>query len=212
MNIPIDEENEFFLRLIEFNYDSNVEQKLQTLAQNIDWARGWPEKKEAFWNAEAFMWQWKIDTKLRASIAAQLASIQRGRNLDLGCGAYSYLPSVGFDCSAKMLQFNSQCTEKIVGDVEQKLPFSREFDSVTAIFVLNYVHNYAGLVQEIYRVLKNNGVFVMVLGSKINTWYSKKQENHLSPEEWKSILKKQGFRVRYQIKDTLHFFHCQKVY
>jgi len=120
------EEAEFFAGLLEWNYGQKDFSKLKNLAQKVSWAQGWPEEKKAFWNAEAFMWQRKIAKEKRALIENELQSLslssKSGKNLDLGCGSYSYLLSVGFDFSAKMLQFNSRCTEKISGDLERKLP------------------------------------------------------------------------------------------
>jgi ubiquinone/menaquinone biosynthesis C-methylase UbiE len=140
--------------------------------------------------------------------------LQGQHNLDLGCGSYSYLDSVGFDLSPKMLDFNGNLSRKVIGDVEKKLPFKdQEFDSVTAIFLLNYVQNYSSLLKEVARVLKEKGHFVMVLSSKpINDWQRQKEVSSLSSSAWSTELKKSRFKVKFEVKDKLYFFKCRKLY
>lgn len=205
-------ETRFFQGLLELQYGQPVQSKLKKLASKISWARGWPENKESFWNAEAFMWSRKIKKETRALITQELQFLTTGKNLDIGCGAYSYIPSVGFDLSSQMLKLNDSCTEKILGDVERKLPFKdKSFDSVTAIFVLNYVQNYPQLLQEIKRVLKPKGQFAMVLSAtKINDWQRQKEVNHFEGKRWKKMLEKEGFKIKIYQKERLWFWEGVK--
>ncbi len=211
----MDPETEFLCGLIELQHGLKVQEKLKVLAAKIPWAQNWPEDQQSFWNAEAFMWQHKINQEKRQLIARELNFLVTDlptKNLDLGCGAYSYLPSVGVDFSDKMLQFNDQCTEKITADLEHPLPLKdHSFDSVTAIFVLNYIKNYPCLLLEISRVLKEEGFLVMILYSKqINAWQRQKEVNFFTFKEWEKILKKAGFLVDFYKKDNLWFFKCRK--
>ncbi len=206
-----DTESEFFAGLLELQYWQGPQKRLKELAKSVPWARGWPHDTKAFWNAEAFMWGYKIDKEKRKLIEKEL-SFLRGdgrRNLDLGCGAYSYVPSVGFDISEKMLQFNERCAEKVVGDLEKPLPLlDGSFDSVTAVFVLNYVKNHEQLLKEIYRVLKRKGCFVIVLyEGKINDWQRQKEVNEFSENEWREAMGEAGFTVKIFRKGGLLFFH-----
>ncbi|MBI4983065.1 class I SAM-dependent methyltransferase [Candidatus Woesearchaeota archaeon] len=201
-------ETSFLIGLMKLQYGLRVKSRLRTLSSRIPWAKGWPENNSSFWNAEAFMWNHKIEKEKRELITQKLSFLREGKNLDLGCGSYSYLPSVGVDFSEKMLQFNGQLTQKVVGDLEKKLPFNHsEFDSVTAVFVLNYIKNYGKLLQEIKQVLKKGGTLMVVLYSRnINNWQQQKEVNHCSVEEWKDILISQGFRVSLSIREGLWFF------
>lgn len=203
-------ETKFFQGLIELQYGQNVERKLRFLSSQIPWTKGWPENKESFWNAEAFMWSRKIEKKTRAFISQELQFLSTGKNLDLGCGAYSYIQSVGLDLSPRMLKLNDCCYEKVQSDVEQKLPFKdKTFDSVTAIFLFNYVRNYQQLLQEIRRVLKPKGSFVMILSAtKINDWQRQKELNRFKTKKWKEIIEKEGFKVKLSEKEKLWFFKC----
>lgn len=189
-----------------------VKAKLQKIASKIDWAKGWPEDDKAFWNAEAFMWGYKIEKEKRELVAKELKLLEKGKNLDLGCGSYSYIKSVGFDISEKMLLFNDNLTEKIIGSLEKKLPFQdNSFDSVTAIFVVNYIKNYRQLLFEIARVLKPEGRLVAVISSrKINDWQRQKEVNDFSAKEWVSVFEKAGFLVNWEEKENLYFFRCKK--
>ncbi len=208
----MDAETAFFCGLMELQYGRNVEKQLKLLAEKIPWARGWPENIKSFWNAEAFMWTHKISPDKRELIKQELKFLDGGKNLDLGCGAYSYIPSVGFDFSEKMLLFNENCSEKIVGDLEERLPFADgSFDSVSAVFVFNYIKNYNLLLAEINRVLKSKGIFFMAIYSgKINDWQRQKEVNSLGREKWRAILKETGFDVDFFEKDNLWFFCCEK--
>ena len=206
------DENDFLCGLLELQYGKDVESKLSELAEKISWAHGWPTNKEAFWNAEAFMWGRKVGKESQKLIKDELKFLSSGKNLDLGCGAYSYVPSVGFDFSSKMLQFNDQCIEKVQGDLEKELPFSASsFDSITSIFVLNYVKNYQQLLLEIRKVLKEEGMFVMVLYSKnINDWQKQKEVNSFNSEKWIGILQDASFSVNSYEKEGLWFFRVKK--
>ncbi len=205
-----DLETDFFNGLIELQYGQEDLRRMKELSEKISWAQGWPENNLAFWNAEAFMWQRKIDKEKRELIEEELAFLDGKRNLDLGCGAYSYLKSVGLDFSEKMLKLNEKCTEKIVADLEKKLPLeNNSFDSVTVIFLLNYVKNYSSLLLEIKRVLKDKGNFVMVLGN-VNHWQKQKEINGFDFNEWKEVLEKVGFNVNCYEKEGLWFFRCEK--
>lgn len=208
-------ERNFFCGLIKLNYGQKVGTELKKIADKISWAKGWPENKRSFWNAEAFMWQHKIEKGKRELIRNELKWIghkKTQKNLDLGCGSYSYLSSVGFDISEKMLQFNANLTEKVVGDLEQKLPFGGQFfNSVTAIFVLNYVQNYSLLLSEINRILKPGGKFVMALSAdKINDWQRQKEVNEFPAENWALALERACFRVNYYKKERICFFQCTR--
>ncbi len=207
-----DSETAFLEGLIELQYGVDTVQKLKPLAGKISWAKGWPQDVKAFWNAEAFMWGRKIDQEIRDIIARELRKLAKENNLDLGCGSYSYIPSTGFDLSQKMLDFNDNCVRKVLGDLEQELPFtSGEFNSVTAVFVLNYVKNYTGLLNEIVRVLKEGGVFMMVLSAQgINAWQAQKEVTSYLAVEWRGILANSGFNVTFYEKEKVWFFRCEK--
>ncbi len=210
MKSSSDAENEFLIWLLELGYGEKVEGKLKKLAGSVSWARGWPVEKRAFWNGEAFMWRKKIDVRVREVISEELSAFNDGRNLDIGCGAYSYVKSVGFDVSEKMLQFNDNCYEKIVGDLNVRLPFGDgSFDSVTAVFVLNYVENLDLLLSEVRRVLCHEGRFMVVLYSgQVNVWQRQKEVRHLALLEWKSVFEGEGFRVRVWGREGLWGFEC----
>jgi ubiquinone/menaquinone biosynthesis C-methylase UbiE len=211
--MKLNPENEFLKNLIKLQYGLKVQPTLKKISSKISWAKGWPKNNQSFWNAEAFMWEHKVDKEIRKLISAQLLFLHGKKNLDLGCGGYSYIPSVGFDFSQKMLDFNDNCIKKVEGDLEQKLPFQNaSFDSVTAIFVLNYVKNYPQLLSEINRILKPKGFFVTILYSKnINSWQRQKEVNKLSQKEWKKVLSDAGFSVKLNGKQGLWLFKCIKL-
>jgi ubiquinone/menaquinone biosynthesis C-methylase UbiE len=210
--MKLDSETEFFNSLIELQYGQEDLGKMKKLASKVSWAKGWPFDNVAFWNAEAFMWSHKINKEKRELIKSELIFLKDGNNLDLGCGAYSYIQSVGFDFSAKMLHSNDNCTEKVIGDLEQELPFDNlSFDSVTLVFVLNYVDNYLGLLGEIKRVLHDKGTLMIILSqNKVNDWQKQKEVNSFPSSKWVSIIEEAGFSVNFYEKEGLWFFKCSK--
>lgn len=211
--MKMDAETEFFTGMMELHHGLQVEQKLKLVAEKVSWARGWPENTTSFWNAEAFMWKHKISKEKRDLITRELGFLIGRKNLDLGCGTHSYiLSAVGVDISEKMLLFNDNCQGKVVGNLEETLSFKKNsFDSVTAIFVLNYVQNYIGLLKEITRVLILEGVLVMVLSAaEINEWQKQKEVNSFTSKQWISVLEKTGFTVDFYEKEGLWFFKCCK--
>lgn len=206
----LDLETDFFTGLMELHHGLEVEQKLKVAAEKVSWAKGWPDDIISFWNAEAFMWKHKISWRKRGLIAEELVFLDGRKNLDLGCGAYSYVPSAGFDISEKMLLLNDNCIEKIQGSLEEVLPFlDNHFDSVTAVFVLNYVQSYSQLLQEIRRILREKGIFMMILSAhRINGWQRQKEVNSFPSQQWVSFLEKAGFTVDFYEKEGLWFFRC----
>src|SRR3989338_122802 len=96
-------EGKFLAGMLQLGYGVPMQDTLKALSSQVEWAQGWPDNIVAFWNAEAFLWAHKIPREKRELIQQELAFLKGGKNLDLGCGAYSYIPSLGFDCSPKML-------------------------------------------------------------------------------------------------------------
>lgn len=207
-----DPETDFLCGLLELQYGLPVQDSLKRCAQHVPWARGWPEDIKSFWNAEAFMWGHKIDTRIRKIIEDELQFLAGGTNLDIGCGAYSYIPSVGLDVSEKMLEFNERLTQRVVGNLEGFLPFADEcFDSVTAILVLNYVWDYGKLFLEVRRVLRPKGIFMIVLyRGKINEWQRRQQVHDFSGKKWSLLLKEAEFTVKRYTKEGLMFLRGEK--
>ncbi len=208
----MDYETDLLSGLIELQHGEKVVDKLKKISKRVSWAKGWPENNPAFWSAEAYMWKWKIEKEKRELITNELKKVCSKNNLDLGAGAYSYISSTCFDFSDKALNLNDNCSKKVVGDLEKNIPFSsEEFNSVTAIFVLNYIDNFVNLLKEIGRVLKEKGTFVAVFGAKgINEWQAVKEKNHFNNLQWNHEFSTLGFKVKSFEKSGLWFFVCDK--
>lgn len=215
----MDQENEFFIRKLELDYgDKKAIVRIKILAKEVSWLKGWPESRQAFWNGESFMWSNKISKERRDLIKKELAflggkKVNYTGNLDIGCGSYSYVNSVGFDISERMLLLNDNLVERVSGDVEKKLPFEDNcFNSTTLVFLLDYVRNYPGLLKEVSRVLKQKGKLVVVQSkTRVNPWQRAQAVNNLSFNKWKTILEEVGFKVELVEKEGLGFFNCSKI-
>lgn len=229
----LDKETGFFLRKLEFDYgDKKAEEKLKEPSKKISWLEGWPEDKKAFWNGEAFMWRNRISKEKRELIRKEPGFLEKKdkqkdgsgkkdkkksrekseKNLDLGCGSYSYVKSVGFDTAEKMLLLNENLIERVKGDLEKRLPFEdKVFNSATMVFVLDYITNYLDLLREVFRILEKKGQLVVVQSAEeVNIWQRQKAVNRFGFKKWKRILEETGFEVIFYKKEKLGFFKCKK--
>jgi ubiquinone/menaquinone biosynthesis C-methylase UbiE len=97
-----------------------------------------------------------------------------GKLLDLGChGGYlsneiarvSGAHVTGIDISPDAIHYAKQRHANlhfVTGDIQQTLPFpDSSFDTVTAFDVLEHIPRVEQTVREVYRVLKNKGLFVV---------------------------------------------------
>jgi SAM-dependent methyltransferase len=84
------------------------------------------------------------------------------QNLNLGCG-YDIKQSDDEVSWTNFDQFPGKGVD-IVGNINEPLPFPDNcFDLVFASHVLEHLTNYVGAIQEIYRVLKPGGTFVILV-------------------------------------------------
>ncbi|MCK4589354.1 MAG: class I SAM-dependent methyltransferase [Nanoarchaeota archaeon] len=190
-------------------------QKAMQFSEKIPEFKGWPHNDVAFWNAEAFMWSSKIDSELRQDIKNELAFRVGEKNLDLGSGNVVYTPNtISIDYSPEMLEMNDN-KNKILHDLEKPLPFATEsFDSITAVFLLNYIKNIPQLIKEARRVLKLNGKFTIVQPQEVNDLYYLHVKNNYDENALRILLKHAGFRTDSFSKTfnnkKINFFFCEK--
>jgi len=210
----------FFQLMMEYPYTKDSESKKKILHKAMGFAEkipefcGWPHDDVAFWNAEAFMWQTKIDKELREEIKNELVFRIGKNNLDLGSGNIVYTPStISVDYAPEMLELNDN-PNKVKHNLEEPLPFDTEsFDSVTSVFVFNYIKNINGLIKEIYRVLKVGGKLTIVQPDEVNDLYYLHVKNDYGESGLRILLKK-FFRVDSFVKEVNNkkvvFFFCEK--
>jgi ubiquinone/menaquinone biosynthesis C-methylase UbiE len=115
----------------------------------------------------------KVDKIEKKCIKKYLEKIQKGKSLEIGCGTghwTEFFVSQGFritgiDIAQDMLNIakskNLEKTNFIVADVLD-LPFENEsFDNVFAITSLEFTENQQKAFDEIYRIMKKNGYFLI---------------------------------------------------
>lgn len=111
--------------------------------------------------------------------------------LDVGCGNGYLLIKlssktksvIGIDNSRKLLSVASHNitglsnVTAVYGDISQKLPFnSASFDVIIANMVLQYLPSLERISSESARVLKKNGVFIVVMDHPCHALYLRAQE------------------------------------
>jgi len=115
----------------------------------------------------------------RYQVAYALLPSGKERLLDVGCGDGHFLflaknkfkDCYGVDVSSlRITRAKEKSKERLdrdsfhlyEGDVDEGLPFDNSFfDAVSCIAVLEHVFNPPNVVEEIYRLLKPNGVFIV---------------------------------------------------
>ncbi len=102
--------------------------------------------------------------------------------LDAGCGRGSKIDftnyvklAVGIDKIEENLRENYKVHARIVEDIEKRIPFpDSTFDIVVCEMVLEHLKNPLIFFKELYRVLKEKGVFILMtpnvfsFGSSVN--------------------------------------------
>jgi len=213
----------FFHNLFLLGYERNKNKKKKLLdeakdiAKKVPELKGWPENAVKFWDTEAFRWQAAIPLKVRTLIKDELSKrIKKGLNLSLGSGNYPYIEnSILIDYSKEMLKIVRKAKKKIVYDINKKLPFnSNHFDSVTAVFIVDYLKDLKKVLKDVKRVLKKNGKLVIVNSkNQINELYHMQEKKTWKAIELKNILVSLGFKVKIDTKkiDNKELFFIEAV-
>ncbi|MBW2966605.1 class I SAM-dependent methyltransferase [Candidatus Woesearchaeota archaeon] len=206
--------DDFFDIIFKLSYTSNKRKrkeltaKAELIASKIPGLKGWPRDSKKFWDVEAYAWLGKIPRRIREFIRKELMKrIPLGTlNLGIGSGSYPYIEdSVLLDLSREMLKLVTpvKSKAKIEYDLEKgKLPFQdNSFDSVTMVFVIDYLKNLKQVLKETKRILKKNGKLILVNSKKpIDSWYRKHEVKHYTRKEIKLLLKQIGFKVKIEEK------------
>lgn len=199
--------DKFFHNLFLVNYIKDKARQKQCikeckkLAEQISDLKGWPDDPTIFWNIESSGWHARLSKEIRHSIRLELNQMINNcdLNLSLGSGCYPYvINSVLLDISEDMLKNVLRFDKKIIYNMNIGcLPFKdNSFDSVSMIFVINYLKNPENVIKEVKRILKKEGRLIII--------QSKKQINRLfeiqEKKVWNSIaisrlLRKNGFEV-----------------
>ena len=199
-------EGAFFETLLGLNYAKGerfrrlVREAQQYACQLPPYAQ-WPQHAQQFWNAEAVCWKGRVDPAVRKAISRELSALQ-GLNLDLGAGSSSYTTnSVAADFAEEMLLVHD-APHKVALDLEKPLPLASEvFDSVTMVFVANYLANLPQLLREAKRVLAPGGQLVMVQSlAPVMELHRMHYRNSYGEAELKVLLKHAGFAVRSELR------------
>ena len=161
-----------------------------------------------------------VKSLLREALSVRPKSIQGLRLLDIGCGTGANLPMVtdvvagsestpggyvvALDYSPLALDFARQHLSDLPvtllrGDAT-RVPFEpNSFDVVTMFDVLEHVENDTAAVEEIFRVLKPGGAFVLSVPAYQKLWSAHDEAlHHFRRYEYsglRRILKSGGFQV-----------------
>ncbi len=85
----------------------------------------------------------------------------KGELLDIGCGMNNLKKNYGSGVGVDVYDWGNV---DIVVEDTSNLPFSNsKFDTITILAALNHIPNRENVIQECYRVLKNDGVVIVTM-------------------------------------------------
>ncbi len=150
------------------------------------------------------------------ALLKMMKALKGKRVLDLGCGTGRIVPEllktanevVGLDTSKKMLEVAKKKfpnVEFVCGEAKA-LPFEDEsFDAVVATFLIVHIPNPEICFEEVYRVLKPGGVFLV-------TNINQRKAPKLELKERRKIVIKSFYHLPQHVRKALEksFFKIEK--
>ena len=158
---------------------------------------------------------------LRYNRAIELSKIKNDSTLlDIGC-KYAFLRDILLEKSIKSDYYGVDITDKVfdkikdfdphkffVADASQSLPFEDgKFDFIFALEILEHVESPTKMLQEIYRVLKPDGILILSVPNPyawneilVNFKKQKDSEGHISAFTWQIMQRLLEF-VNFKIDD-----------
>ena len=196
--------DDFFDILLKLSFVKNKKpliKKAKAIAKKIPELKGWPSSSK-FWDAEALMWNENIPNNIRKLIKTQInKTIPKGNNLCLGSGSYHYVKnSVLLDYSQEMLNKSNNSKKVLFNLNKGKMPFkNNSFNSITAVFLINYIKDLNFLLKDAKRILKKNGKIIIVQSANpIAKLYRIKQKKSWKKEDVEKLMK------RFKFKTNIH--------
>lgn len=176
---------------------------------------------EAMYKLESFYWWFVARRSLLESLVKGLAPrFIRPAILDVGCGTginlsvlSKYGDAIGSDASEEALSFsNRRGLGALVRNQIEALPFGpAKFDMITALDVLEHVDNDLKALDELLRVMKEDGVLVITVPAYGFLWSEHdealRHRRRYAASELRNKLTNAGFevdRISYYI--TVLFF------
>jgi 2-polyprenyl-3-methyl-5-hydroxy-6-metoxy-1,4-benzoquinol methylase len=141
--------------------------------------------------------------------------LDKGKILDIGCGNGSYLKTLkdegwetwGIDISSSATECARKfCPNILTGELHEANFPDVYFDVITMKWMLEHTHNPSNLIEEAYRILKDNGTLLIgipnieSIEAKLfkKYWYHLDVPRHLyhfSPKTIRLLLEKKQFRI-----------------
>ena len=127
------------------------------------------------------------------------------------------------DISENMLKWTKSYVEKIQTDLNKKMPLENEsWDIIISLFTLLHIDNIENFFEEVYRILKQNGIFILFHHIERKNYLYKiwKEEFKISTNKWaykqvENLLDYNFFKFNiYDVKEDniviWKYFICKK--
>lgn len=159
------------------------------------------ENEESYWwsvtHRQAALSLWR---RFRASSSDR-------RMLDVGCGAGAFLSilqkhgrAYGIDSSFKACEFSKNKKNNVIQADIRRLPFrDNSFDAVFALDLIEHIEDESTLLQQIYRVCRQGGVFIMTVPAFKCLWSERDEylghKRRYTIKGLQGLLTAAGFKV-----------------
>lgn len=176
------------------------------------------EYRRNFELEQSYWWFVGVRAMIESMLRVANPRLRLGKVLDVGCGTGAILDQlkphsqalVGVDISSEAMRYcrMRQHTDLIQTDaVNVPLP-SAEFDTITAIGLIEHLNDDDAFLEEMHRLLRADGVFVMLTSSFPYLWSMHDEANHHKRRYYLRSLQRKihsaGFR-------TVRFSHLNFV-
>lgn len=150
----------------------------------------------------------------RMAISGWLSKHAKGKILDVGAGAHSYIPvHTACDISSRALAKNRFAKhKKAIKPDARRLPFaSLSFDTIMLNSVLAYVDDWHALFSKCRRILKAGGI-LLITNAPINEYHPAKyfEVSDVRANRLRRILSSSGFAVLDKSAENKTLFICKK--
>ncbi len=131
-----------------------------------------------------------------------LPLLEKSKMVDLACGKKDLINIArkrGIDAIG--LDLDKSYNPEIIHDLNESLPFKRKsFGQVTCVDSLEHVKNTPLIFNEVYRILKNNGIFIVTIPN--TKFYRKTRHRHkyyFTYNKTKKLIKGNSFIIDKEI-------------
>jgi SAM-dependent methyltransferase len=120
-----------------------------------------------------------------------------GKTIDIGGGNYnSYYHLLEFNGEIDSLNIDAFYKPTIIADLNENIPVLDEaYDNLLSLNTYEHIYNFNNAISESFRILKNNGTFIIAVPFLYRVHASPYDFNRLTPYWWEQKFKEMGLNI-----------------